>query len=182
MVKCILDRLNWFNLVTRQSQAGAERRFMEGRLDEARAELRTAEDRLQNFLQRNRDFRNSPELTFQQDRLARDVQMRQQVYTSLAQAYEQARIEEVRDTPVITVVEQPDLPIRPDRRGAARSALVALIAGGMLGTLIAFVMTVMERERALNEDEMVAVQAELRTAVGEMRRPWRLLLPRERKE
>jgi uncharacterized protein involved in exopolysaccharide biosynthesis len=182
MVRCILDRLNWFNLETRQSQARAERRFMEGRLDEARTELRAAEDRLQGFLQRNREYRNSPELTFQQDRLARDVQVKQQVYTSLAQAYEQARIEEVRDTPVITVVEQPDLPVRPDRRGAARSALVALIAGGMLATLIAFVMTLLERERTLNEDEIVAVQAELREAAGELRRPWRLLLPRIRKE
>ncbi len=67
IVEFVLDRLNWFNLVTRQSQAGAERRFMETRLDTAGIELRAAEDRAQSFLQRNRDYRNSPELSFQQD-------------------------------------------------------------------------------------------------------------------
>jgi uncharacterized protein involved in exopolysaccharide biosynthesis len=175
MVSFILDRLNWFNLVTRQSQAGAERRFMEGRLDEARDELRAAEDRLQNFLQRNRDYKNSPELTFQQDRLSREVQMRQQVYTSLAQAYEQAKIEEVRDTPVITVVEQPEVPARPDSRGVVRSTIVALIGGGVLGALLAVVLAALDRERASNAGDVVAVEAELRAFRGELRRPWLLL-------
>jgi uncharacterized protein involved in exopolysaccharide biosynthesis len=175
MVRVILDRLNAFNLVTRQSQAGAERRFMETRLDTAGTELRAAEDRLQGFLQRNRDYRNSPELSFQQDRLSRDVQMRQQVYTTLAQAYEQAKIEEVRDTPVITVVEQPELPARPDSRGIVRSTLVALVGGGLLGVLLAVLLAAMVRERTFNPRDTEAFHQELRRAVDELRRPWLLL-------
>jgi uncharacterized protein involved in exopolysaccharide biosynthesis len=175
MTSFILDGLNRFNLVTRQSQAGAERRFMEGRLDEARSELRGAEDRLQGFLQRNREFRNSPELTFQQERLSREVQMRQQVYTSLAQAFEQARIEEVRDTPVITVVEAPEVPARPDRRGALRGTIVALFSGALIGALLAVILAALERERAGNAGEMIAVETELRALRGELRRPWLLL-------
>src|SRR3712207_7894583 len=50
--------------------------------------------------QRNRDYRNSPELTFQQERLSREVSRVQQLYGRLSEAYEQAKIEEVRDTPV----------------------------------------------------------------------------------
>jgi len=102
----------------RQSQAAAERRFTEQRLDEVKQELSHAEDKLQAFLQRNRDYRDSPQLSFEQDRLAREVARQQQLYTSLSQAYEQAKIEEVRDTPVFTVVERPDLPIRPDHVGS----------------------------------------------------------------
>jgi uncharacterized protein involved in exopolysaccharide biosynthesis len=175
MTGFILDGLNRFNLVTRQSQAGAERRFMERRLDEAGGELRAAEDRLQGFLQRNREYRNSPELTFQQERLSREVQMRQQVYTSLAQAYEQAKIEEVRDTPVITVVEAPEAPVRPDRRGALRGTIVALFAGALMGGLLAIILAAIERERAGNTGEMLAVESELRALRGELRRPWLLL-------
>jgi uncharacterized protein involved in exopolysaccharide biosynthesis len=175
MTSFILDGLNRFNLVTRQSQAGAERRFMEGRLDEARSELRGAEDRLQGFMQRNREYRNSPELTFQQERLSREVQMRQQVYTSLAQAYEQAKIEEVRDTPVITVVEAPEAPVRPDRRGALRGSIVALFSGALIGSLLAVILAALERERAGNAGEMLAVETELRALRGELRRPWLLL-------
>jgi uncharacterized protein involved in exopolysaccharide biosynthesis len=180
ILEFVLDRLNLFNLETRQSQARAERRFMEARLDEARGELRAAEDRLQNFLQRNRDYRNSPELSFEQDRLSREVQMRQQVYTTLAQGYEQAKLEEVRDTPVITVVEPPETPVRPDPRGIVASTLVALIAGGLMGALLAFMLAALERERAVNAEEVLGVEAELRAAVTDLRHPWRLLLPSRR--
>jgi uncharacterized protein involved in exopolysaccharide biosynthesis len=54
---------------------------------------------MQAFLQANRQWANSPDLTFQHDRLERDIALRQQVYTTLVQSFEQARISEVRDTP-----------------------------------------------------------------------------------
>ena len=175
MGRFILDRLNSFDLVTRQSQARAERQFMAARLDDSRTELRSAEDKLQGFLQRNRDYKNSPELNFQADRLSRDVQARQQVNTSLAQAYEQAKIEEVRDTPVITIVERPEVPARPDSRGLLASTLVALIGGAGLGALLAILLASLERERAVNPVEMNAVEGEFREALGEFLHPWRML-------
>lgn len=126
--------LNDFNLTRRQSRAGAERRFVEGRLQEAAAELRAAEDELQAFLQRNRQYRDSPQLQFAFDRLQRAVTMRQGVYTSLVERYEEARIEEVRDTPVLTVVEPPRAPERPDRRRLLFKTLMALLVGLVAGT------------------------------------------------
>ena len=105
----LIDLVNEFNLRTRQSQAANERAFTERRLEEVRQELRATEDGLQSFLQRNRDYTNSPALTFQVERLQREVSMRQEVFTTLAQEFQQAKIEEVRDTPVITVVEAPSL-------------------------------------------------------------------------
>ena len=114
----LIDLVNEFNLRTRQSQAANEREFTERRLGRSGSELRTTEDQLQSFLQRNRDYTNSPALTFQVERLQREVSMRQEVFTTLAQALEQAKIEEVRDTPVITVVQRPELPVRPDPGGS----------------------------------------------------------------
>lgn len=70
VVQRFLDELDRFNLEQRQSQAGAERQFTDSRIVQLQRELRDVEDRLQAFLQRNRDYRNSPELTFQRDRLA----------------------------------------------------------------------------------------------------------------
>jgi uncharacterized protein involved in exopolysaccharide biosynthesis len=105
----LLEGLNHFNLITRQSQAREERRFTEGRLEAARASLRAAEDVLQRFLQVNREFAEAPALMFQRDRLQREVLLQQQVVTSLAQRYEENRIREVRDTPVITIVDAPSL-------------------------------------------------------------------------
>jgi uncharacterized protein involved in exopolysaccharide biosynthesis len=137
VARAFIAEVDSFNLKSRQTQASSERRFSEGRLAEARAEARQADDELQAFLQRNRDFRTSPQLNFAYERLVNNVSLRQQIYTSVAQAYEQARIEEVRDTPVITVVEAPMVPARSDPPPYARSivagVLLALVAARILG-------------------------------------------------
>jgi uncharacterized protein involved in exopolysaccharide biosynthesis len=134
----LLRAVNQFNLETRKSQAAAERQFVEGQAAEAERLLRAAEDRLQVFLQRNRTFAGSPELNFEHDRLDREVALRQQVYTSLLQNREEARMREVRDTPVITMLENPRLPVVGEARDSALKAVLGGIAGGMLGVLIAF--------------------------------------------
>jgi uncharacterized protein involved in exopolysaccharide biosynthesis len=138
----MLDELNRFNLESRQSQASAERKFTEARLANAESDLRAAEQRLQDFLQENREFRSSPKLSFEEDRLARDINTRQQVYNTLAQLYEQARMDEVRDTPLITIVEKPDVPFKPDSRHAVRNAIF-----GMFFALLAAVLALFVTER-----------------------------------
>src|SRR4051812_43862786 len=125
----LLQGLNDFNTGTRQSQAHAERLFTEKRYEAARASLREAEDALQQFEQANRQFSGSPQLTFQRDRLQRDVTLRQQVVTTLAQQYEDVRIREVRDTPVITVIEQASVAASPDPRMRGVIVLLATATG-----------------------------------------------------
>ncbi|MGI9091087.1 MAG: Wzz/FepE/Etk N-terminal domain-containing protein [Gemmatimonadaceae bacterium] len=134
----LLELTNEFNLKRRRSQAVAERQFTESRLAEVRSDLRAAENRLESFLQQNRQYETSPALRFDEGRLQRDVTLEQQLFTTLAQAYEQAKIDEVRDTPVITVISAPDNPIRPDPRGIVKRSAAALIGGIIIGVLLAF--------------------------------------------
>ena len=161
----ILRQVNEFNLNTRQGRAGAERKFVELRLAELRDDLRAAEERLQTFAKQNRDFSRAPDLQMMFNRLQREVLLQQQVYTSLAQNYEQAKIDEVRDTPVITVVSQPDYPIRPNGRGRMKF-LIAGLAGGlalgiMLALLIDFVRGPNNRERS-DVAELSRIMREIR--------------------
>lgn len=172
----ILELVNEFNLESRQSQASAERTFIEERLKEVHAELRGAEDRLQEFLQKNRQFRESPELEFVHDRLLREVTMRQQVVTSLSQAYEQARIDEVRDTPVITVVEQPRVPVFPDPRRMKLKGLLAIVLGAMLGILLAFGLDLIQRSRQQDRDEIKEFIVLKEDTIEDLCHPWRLFL------
>jgi len=116
-----------FNLKTRKSQATSERQFVESRAGEAQLALRSAEDRLQVHVQQNRVIANSPELVLQRDRLQREVQLRLQVFTSLLMNREEAKIREVRDTAVITVLEAPGLPVV----GEARKSVQKGVFGGM---------------------------------------------------
>ena len=77
-------------------------------------------------------------LAFQHDGLLREVALRQSVLTTLVQAYEQARVSEVRDTPVITVLQSPFFPPRHDPRQGVLTTLLGLILGGMMGIALAF--------------------------------------------
>lgn len=148
--KALADRLisavNRFNLETRKSQAAAERAFVEQRTAEAERDLRAAEDRLASFLQRNRQF-GSPELSFERDRLQREVTLRQQVYTSLVQSREEAKIREVRDLPVITVIESPKLPVTGEARKTVTRALVGGVVGALFGALFALMLHASSRAR-----------------------------------
>ncbi|HXG45164.1 MAG TPA: hypothetical protein VNJ71_10450 [Gemmatimonadales bacterium] len=170
----LLEELNRFNLQTRQSRAREERRFLEGRLAEARDSLRAAEDRLQAFLQRNREFKGSPQLGFEHDRLQRAVTERQEVVTTLAQAFERSRIDEVRNTPVITVLQAPELPVRPDRRWLAAKVLVAGVAGLLLATLLVVWQARLASHVQSAPDEWARVRSLVLALRGDLKRPWRL--------
>ena len=149
----LIDGLNRFNREMRQSRATEERKFVESRLQEAHASLRAAEDDLQGFLQRNREFAKSPQLVFDQDRLQRAVSLQQQVVMGLAQQYEDARIREVRDTPVITLIERPILPALPAPRRRVSTLLLGTGFAFGLGTMLALAIEGWRRQRANEPDE-----------------------------
>ena len=138
----MLELVNDYNLRRRQSQARQEREFLEGRLTEVRRELSQAEDSLARFSRRNRRLADSPELQVEQERLQRQVTLRQQVYLTLAQNFEAAKLEEVRSTPLISVIDQPDVFVEPLLRHTLLKVLAAflvatvLVAGFTLATAV----------------------------------------------
>lgn len=143
----IYELVNDFDLEIGRSQASAQRLFSGGRLTQLTTELLQAEDSLKNFLLENRLFTNSPQLQFEHDRLQRTVFMRQELVTSLAQAFESARIEEVRNTPVITLIESPRVPAVRDPKGRIRTVIVGILAGVISGVFLAFVKNYREESR-----------------------------------
>lgn len=145
MADRLLDEIQVFNLETRRSQAMLERVFIETRVDSAQAVLLDAEAAMEAFLQANRRYEDSPELAFQQERLQREISLRQQVYTGLVQALDEARISEVRDTPVITILQAPFIPPGPDDRSLFLALALGLVLGGMGGVVLAFVVEALRR-------------------------------------
>jgi uncharacterized protein involved in exopolysaccharide biosynthesis len=176
----LLEELNRFNVERRKTQATAEKTFVENRMSQANSELLAAESRLQDFLQQNREYARSPRLAFDQERMAREVAMRQQIYTSLAQSYEQAKIDEVRDSPVLTVVESPVPAALPDPRGVIRRSLLAVVVGLFLGVLIAGAKEYMARSDTNTSDQAAEFAVLRAAAVDDLIHPWRSLSRRLR--
>lgn len=143
----LVRAVNHFNVDTRKSQANAERQFVELQVRDAEDLLQQAEARLLTFLQRNRAIAGSPELAFERDRLQREVTLRTQVYTSLLQNLEEARMREVRDTPVITVLEAPRAPVFAESRKTLEKTVLGLLIGALIAMFIAFLGAAIARAR-----------------------------------
>jgi capsule polysaccharide export protein KpsE/RkpR len=133
----LLDLVNEFNLRRRQSQAGAEREFDARRARAALDTLRSAEAALADFRAGNIDFSRSPRLGTREAEFQRRVALAQQIYTTVAQRYEVANIEAVRNTPVVTVLDAPEGLVEARPRYTLQITAAAFIGGLLLATALA---------------------------------------------
>jgi uncharacterized protein involved in exopolysaccharide biosynthesis len=133
--------LNRFNLETRQSEARRRRIFVGDRLKEAQDSLARAERVQQDFLLTNRgDLRSAPTLEAQYERIQRQIQIYQDLYSNFRREFETARVDEVNDTPVITIIDTAAVPIKT----SAPHRLLTTVAGAMLGILIAIAILLLQ--------------------------------------
>lgn len=128
VTQSLLDEVDHFNSSIRRTMAHSRRRFVDDRMSDAARELASAESALKEFLNRNRGG-NSPELQFERGRLERRVQLDQDLYVNLARQAQTAGIDEVNDTPVISIIDPPFLPVRPSRPNRKLLVMLAAILG-----------------------------------------------------
>src|SRR5205807_248265 len=112
LLDTLIGTANRYAIKNLRGRARARRTFAEQQADDARHNLEAAEDSLKTFYVRNRRIQDSPQLQFEETRLRRRVDVRQEVFLTLTREYEQARIDEVRDTPVLAVVDPPVAPTK----------------------------------------------------------------------
>jgi uncharacterized protein involved in exopolysaccharide biosynthesis len=122
--------INEFNVGQRRSRAAALRDFLEtDALPRASTELSGAEDSLADFYRRNKSFDASPNLRLDEARLQRRIAVKQQAYLELARQVEQARVDEIRNTPVITIVSGASPPTEPSSPKLVVNVLLGVILG-----------------------------------------------------
>lgn len=109
----LLGLVNGFVSRDLRTRAGATRRFLQDRLAQIEGERSLEQDRLRAFLETNRDYRNSPTLAFRQQQLQRDMDLKRDLYLSVARSLEEARMNEARDTPLLSVIDRPRMATRP---------------------------------------------------------------------
>ena len=165
----MLDLVNQFNLERRQSRATQEQAFLDERVARSEQELREAEDRLKNFMMSNRQYQESAETLFEYGRLQRRVDHLQQVHSSLAQGLEQARLDAIRNTPVVTVVDAPEGTSRQTAPMPMVNLLLGLVLGGGLALGIVLVGEMMASARRANPGEYTELRDITRDTLDELR-------------
>lgn len=135
----LLDLVNDFNLQQRQTRGRVRRVFLAGRVDSTRAELDRMTRQLRDFEVVNRDWTQSPSLKARHADLERQQAIAEDLYVSTRRDYEQARVSEVNDAALITVI---DSPVQPEKKQFPRIGLtlgIATILGGLVGVLAAVI-------------------------------------------
>jgi uncharacterized protein involved in exopolysaccharide biosynthesis len=175
VVARLLDLLDDFNAAVRRGRAHEEERFVADRVRDAQDELVAAEDRLGEFLRQNRTFEGSPELLFQHARLVRQVGIHQDVYTSLLRARAESRIAALRDTPLITVIDDPAGSARPQPRGTVTRTILAFALGVVIAILLVIVGDYVRRTRSVDDPRYRELESAARTAWQDLKQPTRWL-------
>ena len=81
------------------------RLFIEDRLQHSKEDLSNNEEKLTLFRKFNPIALDDPDLQMQRGRLIRDVETSQQVYLTLLTQYELAKLEELKEMPVINILD-----------------------------------------------------------------------------
>ena len=96
------------NYIQRENSAQStkEKNFIRERLLIVANELEIAEQSLKIFKERNRSYEDSPELFMNFSRLFRESEAKKGVYLTLQQELEMARIKEVKQSPILHVLDK----------------------------------------------------------------------------
>lgn len=125
----IYDAIVDYTVNVHNLQARLNREFIEKRRKEVKSELTHAEDVLKEFRDRNRRVSDSPELQLELERLMREVRIQTEVYITLQQQYELARIEEVKKTPSVVFLDEAQPPVKKDKPRRKKLVIMAMLLG-----------------------------------------------------
>jgi len=133
----LLDELSRYLRHERTAEARENRLFVEGRRAEVSQKLERAEEALRAFREANRKINNSPELLLEQERLARELRVQEEVFLELSRQFEIASIEEQKATPVLEILDPPTIRYAAKNPKLPLFGGVGLLVGIFVGSLFA---------------------------------------------
>tara|TARA_Y100001970_G_C14136709_1_gene804683 strand:+ start:68 stop:1138 length:1071 start_codon:yes stop_codon:yes gene_type:complete len=154
LATALIEELDAHQKKYNKSKTSEARLFIEERIDETRKELESAEEKLKNFRDRNRRIENSPSLQLEETRLVREASVLTGVYTTLKQQLETTKIEEVKESNYVIVLDPPEAPL--DRAYPRKKMMVIFtgIIGLFLGVAFALIRGYLE-DSSLHDKNIV---------------------------
>ena len=107
----IVESLDLYIRTQRKSYATEQSFYIAKRAAQIKDSLNIAENALKNFREQNRMISQSPNLLLEQGRLMRNVEILQTVFIELTKQLEIAKIDEIKDAPVVNVKEYSKNPV-----------------------------------------------------------------------
>ena len=155
----LIEELDTYQREYNKAKTSDARRFIEERIIDTEKELKGAEEALKNFRDRNRRIENSPALLLEEQRLSREVTVLTGVFTTLKQQLETTKIEEVKDTDYVVVLDPPEAPLH--KTGPKRRLMVIMAGffGIGLGIVMAFVKEYIDNKAEDDQENMNKIKS-----------------------
>lgn len=115
----IIDELDKHQKAYNSSLKSEARIFIQERIFQVEKELSVIENKLKEFRDRNRRIENSPNLLLEEERLSREALVHTQLFSTLKQQLETTKIEELKDSRYVIVLDKAEAPIyryKPKKR------------------------------------------------------------------
>ncbi len=135
VINNVVESLDIYVRTKRKSNAVNQRKYIQLRMLEVGDSLELFEDDLAAFRTHNKVIDVSPELQLEQARLSRRVDIQQTVFMELQRQLELAKIEEIKDTPIINVREEAQNPVNPSSYSRKTKFLIIMFFSIILSSL-----------------------------------------------
>ena len=119
------------------AQSTREKQFISDRLSIVKSELESSEILLKDFKERNRGYDESPELFMIFSRIFREVEAKKQLYLTLEQQLELARIDEVKQSPILHILDHAVESSRKSSPNRLMFLVIFFFSGLFLSSLLA---------------------------------------------
>lgn len=121
----LVKALDLYIRTQRKSYATEQSFYIEKRTEQVKDSLTAAENMLKKFREQNRVTAQSPNLLLEQGRLMRNIEILQTVFIELTKQLEIAKIDQIKDAPVLNVKEYAKNPVK--KAGPKRASTLIMI-------------------------------------------------------
>ncbi|SVD31691.1 uncharacterized protein METZ01_LOCUS384545, partial [marine metagenome] len=136
--KQVLAELQELNRFFKNQHVNEKVQFINNRINSVENDLESSEKILKSFREQNQQI-SSPALQLEFERFTRDVEIQKEIYLTLKQQLELAKIEEIQKDSVLQILDEPQIPLNPSGSNLKLSVLLAGILGISLGMILGFV-------------------------------------------
>jgi uncharacterized protein involved in exopolysaccharide biosynthesis len=166
--KVLIEELDAHQRKYNKAKTSDTKQFIEERIIDTEKELMAAEEALKVFMDRNRRIENSPALQLEQQRLGREVTVLTGVFTTLKQQLETTKIEEVKESDYVVVLDPPEIPLQRSKPNKRLMVILSGILGLGLGVILAFVREFAANSEKEEKDKMSEVKALVLKNISEL--------------
>ena len=125
-------------------QISDKRSFIEERIKDVKKDLESAQEDLKEFRERNRQVQYSPALLLEEERLTTEMDVKKEIFSTLKQQFELAKIEEVEEGATVQILDRPVAPYEQSSPKIFLSIFLSIFIGFGLSVLVAYVMDGLE--------------------------------------